>query len=306
MDWSDHQTFIVLQTPKDFRFAANLQYLNRSETECMHVVENDRVYKLLHLDNQDLVMEISAIYNHCLQVRFVHQIPSKRRTRVAAAAYVWDWFDLDRNLSDFYQMAQNDVVLHQAVKKFRGLSLIGVPDFFEALCWTIIGQQINLPFAYTLKQRLVELCGRPVNYENQTYWTFPSPEQVANLSIDALRELQFTVRKAEYLIGVAASIVTGELSRAQFLNMSGFDQAYKALQNVRGIGPWSANYVLMRHFRDEYALPAQDVGLQNAVKIALQMQRKPTVNEVVDIAEHWGHWKSYATFYLWMTLFAQV
>ena len=92
------------------------------------------------------------------------------------------------------------------VHQFSGLRIIGIPDLLEALSWAIIGQQINLTFAYTLKHRLDEKYGTKVTFENQSYYLFPEATTIAAINPEVLRPLQFSQRKAEYLIGLAELI----------------------------------------------------------------------------------------------------
>jgi DNA-3-methyladenine glycosylase II len=75
------------------------------------------------------------------------------------------------------------------------------------------------------------------------------------------------------------------------------------LVNIRGIGPWTANYVLMRCLRFPSAFPIDDVGLQNAIKHPLGRDKKPTKDEIMKFAGNWTNWESYATFYLWRFLY---
>jgi DNA-3-methyladenine glycosylase II len=69
------------------------------------------------------------------------------------------WFDLERNMDPFYSLLRHDVRLFYMADAFAGLRIVGIPNLFEALCWSITGQQINLTFAYKLKRRLVETYG---------------------------------------------------------------------------------------------------------------------------------------------------
>ena len=124
-----------------------------------------------------------------------------------------DWFDLDTDLKPYYEMAEKDPLLQQAVSEFYGLRNIGIPDLFEALCWGILGQQINLTYAYTLKRRFVETFGSSIEWEGQSYWIFPKPKDIAKLTVEDLAPLKMTVKKCEYLIGVAQLIADGSLSK---------------------------------------------------------------------------------------------
>ena len=78
-------------------------------------------------------------------------------------------------------------------------------------------------------------------------------------------------------------------------------KAEKLLVRIRGIGPWTANYVLMRCLRFPTAFPIDDVGLHNVIKLLTGSETKPT--KIKEYATTWTNWESYATFYLWRTLY---
>ena len=203
-------------------------------------------------------------------------------------------------------MAENDQILKPLVKKYNGLRLIGIPDLFEALVWAIIGQQINLTFAYMLKKRFVEHFGEYVYFEGQSYWLFPTPERIAVIEVDDLIHLQFTRRKSEYIIEIAKIIASGQLTKNLLWQQEDYEAMKKRLMDIRGIGAWTADYVLMKCLQQPTAFPIADVGLHNALKIQLALERKPTIEELKNYAEHWQGWQAYATFYLWRSLYETV
>ena len=112
---------------------------------------------------------------------------------------------------------------------------------------------------------MVEHFGKPFQYEDKNYHLFPSPSVIYKLSLNDFLPLQFSRRKAEYLIGVAKKFVSGELSYTVLEELS-FDESHKKLVTIRGIGNWTANYVLMKCFRQPEAFPIEDVGVHNAIK----------------------------------------
>lgn len=239
---------------------------------------------------------------HLIQVEFPIAIPSKIARR-KVATYIWEWFDLDQELGGFYEMARKDKILEQIAHKYYGLRIICIPDLFEALTWAIIGQQINLTFAYTLKKRFVEHFGECLTFEGHTFWLFPEFEQIAKIAIEELRKLQFTSRKAEYIIGVAKAMTSNQLTKEALLQEQEYQLVHKSLMAIRGVGAWTADYVMMKCLQYPSAFPIADVGLHNAIKIQLGLERKPTIEEIEEMSIHWESWQAYATFYLWRSLY---
>ncbi|RKN77091.1 Ada metal-binding domain-containing protein [Paenibacillus ginsengarvi] len=302
--WEDHKHELKLFVSGPFSFEQNVSYMSRSTNECLFQIKDGNIYKALSIEDETPVVEIRADDEQTITVRFLGDTtPARKWVRAAVARYVRDWLDLDTDLLPFYEMAQTDALLRQAIVSFRGLRTIGIPDLFEALSWGIIGQQINLAFAYTLKRRLVETYGRRIECEGETYWIFPTPQQITGLTVQDMEPLRMTVKKCEYLIHVAGLIAEGKLTKTQLLGAGSAKAAEKTLTQIRGIGPWTAHYVLMRCLRFPSAFPIDDVGLHNAIKHVLSMDRKPMKAEILELSAGWTNWESYATFYLWRFLY---
>lgn len=302
--WEDNKQNIKLFVPKEFSFAENMKYLSNAPNECLFHIKDQRLYKALPVEQETPVIEISAAEDNVMYIRFLGDTtPSRKWIRAAVARYVREWFDLDTDLQPFYDLAGTDVLLQRAVNEFNGLRNIAIPDLFEAICWGIIGQQINLAFAYTLKRRLVENFGRHVECEGERYWIFPTPHTIAALQVEDLDVLRMTVKKCEYLIGVAQLMANGKLTKELLLDAGDYKKTEKMLVKIRGIGPWTANYVLMRCLRIPSAFPIDDVGLHNAIKHLRGSEKKPTKEEILQLSATWTNWESYATFYLWRFLY---
>lgn len=300
--WLDCHQELKLFVPKEFTFDENLKYLSRASNECLFSIKDHRIYKALAIENETPIIEISMEQDDAMTVRFLGKTPPEW-VRSYAAQYVWEWFDLDTDIVPFYEMAHHDELLSNVVDTFYGLRIMGIPDLFEAVCWGIIGQQINLPFAYMLKRRLVETFGRCVELDGEQYWIFPTPNDLANLTVADFEGLQMSVKKCEYLIGVAKQMVEGKLTKEMLMATGDLKSAEKMLIKIRGIGPWTANYVLMRCLRFPSAFPIDDVGLHNAMKHLLGRDTKPSKEEILYLSASWSGWEAYATFYLWRILY---
>lgn len=290
---------MTIQVPKEFRLSANIDYMLRSKNECMYEIKNGKVLKVIPIGEKYRLLELSEACEGELTLRLLGDTESTRQDYKVAVDYVQEWFDLKTDLAPFYELAQKDPLLRQVIDKCYGLRILGIHDLYEALCWAILGQQINLTFAYTLKKRLVETYGRSIEWDGYRYWIFPKPEDIAKLKVEDLFKLKISRKKCEYLIDVAKLMSEGKLTKQSLLEAENIEEAEKMLVSIRGIGPWTANYVLMRCLRFPSAFPIDDVGLHNAIKFLIGSEQKPSKEDIKAYASKWKNWESYATFYLW-------
>lgn len=301
--WHDVDDVMIITLPENFDMNANLGYLTREKNECMYEIENDIIIKVIAIGEMQSLVQISVIDNQQMVVQFLNDSrPIEKWEREKIVTYIHEWFDLDNDLTPFYEMANSDPLLQIPAQKFSGLRVIGIPDLFEALCWGVLGQQINLAFAYSLKRQFVESFGDSIEWNGKKYWVFPPYERIAQLTPTDLAAIKMTVKKSEYIIGIARLMANGDLSKEQLKKID-FKEAEKSLIKIRGIGPWTANYVLMRCLRFQTAFPIDDVGLINSIKTLRNMNRKPTKEEILALSIPWKNWESYATFYLWRVLY---
>lgn len=278
--------------------------MERNKNECMFEVENGIITKAVAVGGTRALVQIHVNDRNQMIVQFLKDSrPGNQAGCAALVSYICEWFDLDRDLKPFYEIAKSDPLLKYPVQEFYGLRVIGVPDLFEALCWGVLGQQINLAFAYTLKRQFVEKFGDSIEWNGKNYWLFPSYEQIAKLTPADLADIKMTLKKSEYIIGISRLMASGELSKEKLLKMENLKEVEKSLIKIRGIGPWTANYVMMRCLRFTSAFPIDDVGLHNAVKHLTGSEKKPTKEELLKLSQRWDNWQAYATFYLWRVLY---
>lgn len=289
-----------IETPKEFSFSECLTFLGRSLDERLHVIEHDSVLKPFKIGDSRIILRISHTLPQKLQVEWVYGKPSPS-LQAEIRAYIREWFDLDTDLAPFYRLARQDRLLQKLANSYYGLRLIRIPDLFQALCWAIIGQQINLAFAYTLYRRFIETYGEKLSANGAHAWFFPAPERIAGLKPEHLMQLQFTGKKSEYIIGLAELMCTGQISK-QNLQQLTLSEARDALLHIRGVGPWTANYVLMRCLGFPSAFPIEDIGLHNAIRLQLGSSTKPTLDDIRALSASWDNWQAYATFYLYRSL----
>jgi DNA-3-methyladenine glycosylase II len=293
-----------IETPPIFSFKECVWFLDRNYDDCLHEVYAERVRKALRVDGELILFDIKESAGFLEVAILKGECSYSIRTQLER--YIRNWFDMDRDIEPFYALLRNDPRVGYMVDAFDGLRLIGISDLFEALCWSIIGQQINLSFAYKLKRRLVERYGECIILDKSIFHVFPSCEVLANANVEDLRAMQFSQKKAEYVIDLARAFSEGRLSKELLTQMPSFEAKQKALMAHRGIGLWTANYALMKSLREPGGIPYGDVGLLNALTAHGVITSRDERNKMDAFLDTFGNWESYMVFYLWRSLAVRV
>lgn len=296
---NDHPRLLI-PLPPLFSFQECLWFLNRNYDDCLHAIADGAVSKAIRTPQGNVLFRVRESGSF-LQID-VMKGEAGRESRDFIAAYVSEWFDMGREIQPFYKLLSLDNRLDYMTEAFSGLRLIGISDLFEALCWCIIGQQINLKFAYKLKRRLVERFGDTIECGEEVFLIFPEPETLAEADPAELRAMQFSEKKAQYLIGIAAAFAAGTLSRSSIAALPDFQSQQKALTSHKGIGVWTANYALMKTLRTPQGIPHGDVGLLNALSAHGIITDRNETQKIDSFFSGYAGWQSYLAFYLWRSL----
>jgi DNA-3-methyladenine glycosylase II len=162
---------------------------------------------------------------------------------------------LDVDLSDFYARAVRDRPLAELAERYRGVKPPRFPTIFECLVNAVACQQLSLAAGLTLVNRLAGAARAQTDKHN----AFPAPSDVLGLSRSALRTLGFSRRKAETITELANAAAAGKLELDVFEQLD--DAAIvDTLVQTRGIGRWSADYVLLRGLGRLHVFPRGDSG----------------------------------------------
>jgi AraC family transcriptional regulator of adaptative response / DNA-3-methyladenine glycosylase II len=213
---------------------------------------------------------------------------------VEAHAIVTGLLGLEQDAPAFARLAKK-LGLARLVHGREGLRVSQTPSVFDGLVWSIIGQQINFAFACQLRRRLVELAGEEVTAGLRA---MPTPEAVAALKVSDLKPLQFSDRKAEYLIQTAHRVVRRELDVAK-LPMLSATRAERTLLSIRGLGPWSVNYLMMRSLGFSDCVPLGDTGVTSGLQALLQLEERPDIDATRRLMQPFSPYRSLATAHLW-------
>lgn len=231
--------------------------------------------------------------------RLAVSVPGVRSARAvdAALSEVRRICGLDLDLPSFYRLAAGDAVLGRLARQLYGLRPTLAPGPFEMLVGSVCAQQVNLAFAFTVRGRLVRRFGEPVEVRGQPVYAFPDPSVLARARVAELRRMQFTMRKAEYIVGLARQVASGALDLDALDGLAN-DEVIERLTAIRGFGRWSAEWFLARCLGRGDVCPAGDLGVRRAFEHYYGRGRRLSERAIRRRAASWGAYQNLALHYL--------
>ncbi|WP_027410721.1 DNA-3-methyladenine glycosylase family protein [Anoxybacteroides tepidamans] len=285
------QQQIRVNAPYDFS-----RVLERLALDPLSIVDIERQQLTvpLYIRNIPVAVSVQSIgekSNPAFLIEAAH--PELKEEIIKRLSHIFQW---DVSLAPIQQhFLQTE--LRQLFLEHEGTPLILDFDLYFCLVKCLIHQQLNLKFAYRLTERFVKTFGM----EQDGVWFYPRPEEIAKLEYDDLKALQFSGKKAEYIIDTSRLIVEGKL-RLDELAHAADEEVAKVLLPVRGIGPWTVQNFLLFGLGRPNLFPKADIGLQRAIQKLLQLERKPSMEQMEALSKHWEPYLSYASLYLWRSI----
>ena len=196
----------------------------------------------------------------------------------------------------FAEFVREDPALGPVVARQPGLRIVQSATVFEALTWAVIGQQINLPFAIALRRTLIQRAGR---VHASGLWCYPEAADVARLDLEELTSRKFSRSKAETLLRLARLVVEGRLVLDRGRPV---DAVVQELLAIKGIGPWTVNYALLRGYGYPDCSLEGDVAVRTAFHRLLGGDARPDIPTTQRLLERYAPYRTMAAAYLWASL----
>ena len=207
----------------------------------------------------------------------------------------------DQNPFEFYKMAESDPMLAPLVEEFRGLHIPQTNTVFEGLILAILGQQISTHVARILREGIVKIYGNALDFEGETYYAFPTPESLATAGVESLHANKFSRRKAEYVCDIAYMQYQGNIDLEDLRNVSHHDATNKLI-SLRGVGPWTVHWLLIRSLEYQDGFPSGDLALQKIMGKYLRDGLIMSDSEALNYSERWTPYRSWVTTYIFASL----
>ena len=203
-------------------------------------------------------------------------------------------FDLDADMSVIHQHLATDPLLAKQIAQNPGIRLPGCWDIFEFSIRAILGQQISVKAATTYAGRIADKYGQTLNQQHpELHKCFPT---VNDLETADFEQLGLTQSRIDTL---KRWVTFYQANQVLFSHYQSLADLTDKLVAIKGIGPWTVNYLAMRGLSDPNAFPASDLGVIKALNIE---GKKPNVKQILARADKWQPWRAYATLYLWLSL----
>jgi AraC family transcriptional regulator of adaptative response / DNA-3-methyladenine glycosylase II len=291
-------TGFLIQLPPGHRTREMLRYHGRDPDGPGERLRGDSLVKGVVLDGTPLELEMrlrgGAVWCEPRLPRGKRSSPELMAAVHEAAARM---LGLSSDAPGFEARARRAGDIARLVAGRRGLRVPLAAQPFEALAWSILGQQINIAFALTLRREVIEHAG-PAAGGSAGLRAFPPAADVAALTVEALTARRFSRSKAEYLIGAARTVAAGALPLEQLAGGSAC-AAEERLRSIRGIGPWTAHYVMMRGLAFADCVPLGDSGLIAGLRCFYALDHRPDASETATLMAPFSPHRSLATFHLW-------
>lgn len=208
---------------------------------------------------------------------------------------IWvKYLDLDRDYDIIKQKYSSDSYVSAAMKFGYGIHILN-QDIFECLISFIISTQNQIPRIKKIVSELSRLYGTPIELESETYYAFPTPEQLKSVTADDLAPLKAGYR-AGYIVDAVSKVLSGEINLENIKNMA-YADAKKELMKIKGVGPKVADCILLFSAEKSEAFPV-DVWVQRIMR-TLYMDDNATNKQIEQKAsELFGEYAGFAQQYL--------
>lgn len=181
-----------------------------------------------------------------------------------------------------------DPVMGDLVKRVGALEIEVRGKPYQSLVRAILYQQLAGPAAAAIERRFLGLFGDDI----------PAPDQLATASDEFLRTAGVSHQKAGYLRSIGEHFDRGHLSDRALMRAADHE-VIEAVTQIKGVGRWTADMLLMFCIGRPDVLPVGDLGIQNGMRLAYGLDALPKPDQMIEIAEAWRPYRSAGSWYLW-------
>jgi len=297
----------VLSPAPPFRLDLTVWLLRRRPHNLVDRWDGETYQRVLVVQEKPVLVTVSQTGSPEapeLQVKFSGAVSGIPEAAAALEAALTRLLGLSVDLTGFYQAAGSDQRLARLIQPFRGAKPPRFPSVFEALVNAIACQQLSLIVGIHLLNRLAAEYGPGVSGPHGPIHAFPQAKDLAGADPETLRGLGFSRSKARALVDLAQTVAHGRVD-LENLDALDDDQVVEHLEALRGIGRWSAEYVLLRGLGRWRIFPGDDVGARKRLQAWLDWRKPLTYPEIGRLLARWQPFGGLIYFHLLLSALAE-
>ncbi len=279
-----------------FRLDLTVWVLKRRPRNRTDFWDGERYIRVLNVEGQPVKVEVMQKRVDRLSVRFKYrkELPSLRAEVKRALTKM---LGLEIDLEPFYRQAAENTNFFPIVKRFQGAKPTRYPTLFEAVSNAVCCQQISLESGLTALNKLLETYGKPFHDNEMTFYAFPEAKRIKRCTVEELMGLGLSRHKSEALIRMATWLTKDHEATTQLEQLSD-EEALAFLSQLKGLGRWSAEYILLRGLGRLEVLPGDDVGIRKMVRQLWKLRSPPDYSKIKAIEKKWAPFGGLIYFHL--------
>jgi DNA-3-methyladenine glycosylase II len=268
----------TLRIPNTYCFSEAMKAIQRGKNDPINLVRESELIRLINLDEKNILIGVSKTED-LLKIRIFNEILSSDIS-TELSIMITKLFGLDDplldNSSDFdfpYDQNLNSLV-----------TVHGYLSVFEAAIQTIIGQLISANVANLLREKFIRKFGGYILYNNEKYFSFPTPSAIKCLSTEQIQEIGISKLKSKAILNIANEFTKNNLESV----LTGIEDPKKIkeiLTNLYGIGRWTSDWISLRALRRFAIVPSGDLIIRKAFSWHFNHSYLLSSNEVDSIAQ---------------------
>jgi len=283
--------------PYNFRVADFLSFYQRDQQSPTEKITGQTITKALMYEQQPALLSLVFSKDHVQADLHIDNDTNHAFAQEPFNAWVQHITGLNQDVSGFEHSFLEHPQLGAIIQQQQGLRFAQTTTPFEAVSWAILGQQVSVAAAVSLRRKLIQLVN---NNHSSGFLCYPNAQQVSQFSVDQLRTIGLSNNKAQALQTVSQQIAGGAIQIDYQVNAQQVEQLQEQLLDIRGIGPWTVNYTLMRGCAWLDSSVHGDAAIQRYLKLVLK-QEKITAKQTQTWLAQFAPWRALAAAHLWQS-----
>ena len=281
----------TVSLPGDYRHEDILRFHARDVEQLAERVEGNRILKGVTVNAMPVVIGITL-----QKKRAIVEVDGAEGEGELVRVMAESMLALRLEPADFEKAMCDDLMLGAIIQRQRGLRIPQTATVFEAITWAVMGQQISVSFALTLRRAFIRAA--EVKHSSGL-WCYPDAEATLRLTAEELGRLKFSRAKAETILRIARMVKGGELPLESWRSDPDPAHVEAELLKIKGVGPWTAHYTMLRGIGAPDCSLHGDAAVRNNMARLRNSKSKISIERAEKILKAYRPWRSLAAAHLW-------